>query len=373
LDTENQPEITQNGTTEAPGEASGPDMTPHNPVVQPSVIDRAAAALAASQAERKPEGAEPAQEAPAADAAQAAAEASPAQEAQAGAAEPGAEPQPLTRTEYYEHLDRLEAENRALRSRQAPNFEEMSLEQRFQAAGIDPASPEAVDFLVDAWGQPGALADQDGGFGQPQQVQQSQQPPLLPEGTDPAVMQMFQQQQQAFQQQQHALAQVTQQLEQLGQGIQQRDKKQAEADELDAKVAQFNNVRAETPDEWPIYNRALERGLSTEGFQVAVADEMVRRTGVPPSFGEVLDTIESFMKTESEKAAGLLTPQQAQQEQKQQPTQPATPPAASESTTLAEGDAELAPTRRPSEEERLDRAARVVMDRQKERALKNKR
>lgn len=330
---------------EAPG---GPDLSTHNPEVEPGLIDKATAAVAANQAKRT--------EAP-----EEAVEAEPAEQPEVPASEvttEEAEPErpELSATEYYAHLDDLQAQNRQLQQQLKGgvpgNLEQMSMAERMQAVGIDPADPAALDVFIEALGGPDEPS-----------APTPEAAPALPEGTDPAIQQLIANQQQMLAQMQQRLdgfEQGTQQVQQQLTASQQQASDQQE-------LQQFGAVVKETPDKWATFGRAIQTGLAEPALVLDVAKSMTERNGIAPTYGEVLDACETHYARFAALNTPLETPKQT----------PAAAPAAEPAAVPAEakpsrtlGDAENATPepRKLTEEEKIKRATTRVVNRQRERA-----
>lgn len=352
----------QQATPQAPAPAPAPTPAPggdKGSLIPPGTRDkitRAAAAVAAAQAARgEGEEAAPAaqQQAPAPQPGTPAPAQPPAP--QAAPQEPQQRPE-LTRTEYWEHLDQLQAENRTLQSKLKQgtlpdNFGDLPLAERLQAVGIDPRDPQVMDLMLDAL-QAGVLP---GGQQQPQPQQQA-----LPEGVDPAVAAFIQQQQQVTQQ----LQQRLEQYEQGTQTIQQQLAAERKAAAMKAEEAKFAGVIQASAGRWPTIERALKTGKVGLGFANEVAENMIQQQGGGSvTYDQVLGGIEIYLQEQAKVAASLLG------EPQQQPA-PAPPLAAQQqqqgSTTLAPADNEPS-MRKLTREERVKRAAALVKERQKSR------
>jgi hypothetical protein len=329
---------------EAPG--GQPDLSTHNPEVDPGVIGKAAAAVAASQAAREgtTEAPEPAEET--AQTGQ--------QQTEVASEETATERPEMSATEYYAHLDDLQAQNRQLQQQLKQgglgNLQQMSMAERMQAIGLDPTSPEALDAFLEAMGpadQPSAPTPEG--------------MPALPEGTDPAIQQLISNQQQMMAQLQARLDQ----FEQGTQGLQQQltATQQAAADQ--AELQQFGAVVQESPDKWATFGRAVQSGLAEPQLVLDVARSMTQRNGIAPTYGEVLDACEAHYQRYAALGAQQETP-------KQKPAEPAPEPV-QESKTLGDAENATPEPRTLTEEEKVQRAVNRVKARQREREEKNKR
>lgn len=329
-------------------------------------VDRATAAVNARVAER--ERAEAAGGAPSAAAAAQAAAAPPA----AGSGQPPAPaPQPaqapqrpeLTATDYWDHLDRLETENRALRQRAEQGglpegFQQMPVTERLAALGIDVRDPAVVDAMLDS-------LSAGGGGGAPQQYQQpfqAPQAPMLPEGTDPGVVALFQQQQAILQQMAARLDHLGQTTEEMQQARQRAQQQAQQQQRFAREEVEFDNILKGTSDSWAITKRALEKGTISRSFFNQVAMEITKNLGHAPTRGLVLDSVEKYLEEQARLSAELL----AEPAQAPAPVQaPATAPEQA-STTLTSTETEVS-TRKLTQRERIARAEALIKERQRAR------
>jgi hypothetical protein len=267
----------------------------------------------------------------------------------------------------------MQAANRAqaqqiqqLQQAQQPPLDQMTLEQRLE--GVDLTDPAVEQALLGRWLGPEAA----------QSPMQPQSPPQvqLPEGTDPAMAQLFQQQQQMFQQTigglQQQLAQLQEGQQQVQQQVQGRQQQEQEHAHQQQQMGQFAQRMQQDAAKWSTYRKAMDAGLpdGNLGFALAVGDEMVKQTGgVPVSFDMVLDACDRHFQ---QYAALHAPPQQPPTQQK--PAQPAAAPAqGADSTTLGDATSDTPTPRQLTSEEKVAKATQIVLDKQRARKDANKR
>lgn len=333
---------------EAPATEAAPGGKPsstmdNNPAVDVGKIAKAAAAVVARQTERG-EGPEddlpPAPTPEPTDAPQEAA--APAEAPQEG------ERPPLSKTDYWAHLDELQADLRqaqAQAKRGVPeNVGELPVNERLQLVGLDLRDPQMLDSLLDALGTTGTGDSQA-------------EVPEVPEGADPMVAQLLQQQQ--------AMQRRLDEYEQGNRTTQeqlQHDQRQAA---LRAEEGKFAEVLRAAPEKWPVAAKAIEKGVVPLGFANEVADSMERRLGHAPTYGQVLTGIDAYLREEATKTSALLAEVDAGAAQPEPAPAPAAPPPEAP-TTLTPVAAE-ASDRPLTREERVKRAAALVKERQRSR------
>lgn len=334
----------------APAEAKAPPpgkptvSMDNRPAVDAAKIAKAAAAVIARQTERG-EGPE---DAPAPPPAAAAPPAAPESTPQPAAPQ---ERPALSKTEYWEHLDELQAQLRqaqAQAKRGLPeNVHELPVQERLRMVGVDPRDPQVLDTLLDALAATGEQAPPP-----------APAPPQLPAGADPALVQLLQQQQATM----TALQQRIDQFEGTSRTTQEQLQQQQRQQAMRAEEAKFEAVLREAPGRWPVAQKALEKGIVPLGFANQVAEAMMRQMGgQPPTYAQVLTGIDTYLREEATKTASLLG-------EIHQPPPPVAPvAAAAPEPGLEPAPPAEASDRKLTRAERVKRAAALIKDRQRNR------
>lgn len=345
MTTENQQQPAQ-APAETPAAVETPGGRPdtsmdNNPTVNKGRIAKAVEAIAARQAAEAGKGAAP----------EAAAE-TPQEPAQAPTETPAGERPPLSKTDYWAHLDELQAQLRQAQAQAKRGLPEdvgqLPIQDRLQMVGLDMRDPGMIDTLLDA------LAETGGG---------SPAPPAghfqAPEGADPAMVQLLQQQQATMQQLQQRLEQYEQGTRSVQEQLQHDRRVAAQR----AEESKFAAILREAPGRWPVAEKAIANGIVPLGFANDVAESWIKQTGQAPTYAQVLQGVDSYLRKEAEKTASLLG----------EIERPAPAVAATPASAPADGAGTLAPVEagasdRPlTREERVARAAALIKERQRTR------